>query len=84
MASPGAASEPAGNSHWPWPVPAIAFSIVAGVALSTWGDAGTGAVLGGLKFAAVAVAGVNVSDPPVPAAEVEPSTVGGLAATVTL
>ena len=47
-------------------------------------EAGIGAVLGGLKCAAVAVAGVNASIAPVQAAAVVPFTVGELAATVTL
>jgi hypothetical protein len=74
----------AAKSHSPWPVPAGAFSIVAGVLVSVWGEAATGPVVAVLPDAAVAVAGVSVIEPPVPAADVEPLTVGALAAAVTL
>jgi hypothetical protein len=70
------APESALKSHSPCPVPGGAFSIVAGFGLSVCAGAGSGPVLGGLPVAAVAMLGVSVSDPPVPAAEVELLTVG--------
>src|ERR1700745_1098676 len=77
------APESALKSHSPCPVPAGAFSIVVGVVLSVCANAATGPMPGGLPVAAVAVIGVSVSDPPVPAAPVEPLTGGALAAAVT-
>jgi hypothetical protein len=71
------------KSHSPCPVSGGAFSMVAGVALRVCAGAGTGRCWG-VPVAAVAMIGVSVSDPSVPAAAVEPLTVGALAATVTL
>ena len=72
------------KSHSPWPLPAGAFSIVAGVVLSVCGELAVGPMLAGLPGAAVAVAGVSVMVAPVPAAAVLPLTVGAVAETVTL
>jgi hypothetical protein len=77
----------AAKFHSPCPVPGLAFSIVLAVGASSCGDEATGPVPAGLPLAAVAavaVVGVSVSDPPVPAADREPSTVGAVAETVTL
>ena len=91
LASPGITTasdlvepESAAKSHSPWPVPAGAFSIVAGVELSVCAEAATGPVLAGFRAAAVAMLGVSAIDEPVPAPAGEPLTLGSVAATVTL
>jgi hypothetical protein len=54
------------------------------VVLSTCGGIATGPVAAGFPLAGVGATGVSVIPAPVPAADVEPSTVGAPAATVTL
>ncbi len=74
----------AANCHSPWPLPGAASTIVTAFVLSSCRGSGTGPTAAGLPGAAGGVRGVSVSAPPVPAADVEPLTVGSLVATVTL